>query len=111
MTFTKQQKRFISRLLSKGEADPIAPLTVDSRYHYDAETETVSEYGLIRFEDWFEGEYGDLEISLWFEQHMWRRIPEHMYWDCTGQAFTIDISWHRNPCGLISFVHKYQYDY
>lgn len=107
MTFTKKQKRVLSRLLGEKKAKPKASLTEDSRYRYDAETETVSEYGFIEFEEWF----GDSEIDLWFEQCMWRRIPEHMWWDCTGQAFTVDISWHRNPCGLVSFVHKYQYDY
>lgn len=30
-----------------------------------------------------------------------RYIP----YDCTGQPITLWIDWHRNPSGLISYVH------
>ena len=27
-------------------------------------------------------------------------------WDCTGQPTTCWITWHRNPTGLISYIHR-----
>lgn len=32
--------------------------------------------------------------------------PAFPAWDCSGLAFTSYISWHRNPCGWISVVHR-----
>ena len=38
-------------------------------------------------------------------------IPEwHSQYDCTGKAFTEYISFHKNPCGLISIIHHVGYD-
>ena len=109
MVLTRKQKRFLSRLLNKGEAYPQEllefPITGERR-RLCIDGDTVCEYGLLGFdEDWT-----DEEIGEWFEEHMAIRIPSWMYWDCTGCAFTQDIRWHRNPCGLVSFVHRIGYD-
>lgn len=38
-------------------------------------------------------------------------IPaQHSPYDCTGKAFTEFISFHKNPCGLLSIVHHIGYD-
>lgn len=31
-------------------------------------------------------------------------------YDCTGRSFTRYVHWHRNPCGLISYVHAMTID-
>lgn len=39
------------------------------------------------------------------------RIPFYNSpYDCTGKPFTAYISVHRNPCGLVSIIHRIEYD-
>ena len=40
----------------------------------------------------------------------YRIEPSFPAWDCSGLAFTAWITWHRNPCGWISVVHKIDLD-
>lgn len=48
------------------------------------------------------------EISEWFEENVVVRIWSD--YDCTGKPFTAWLHWHRNPCGLVSFVHYLSID-
>lgn len=56
-----------------------------------------TEYGFLR------GDYSDEEMQEFVDSIRIR--PHYSAYDCTGEAFTICISWHRNPSGLISIVH------
>ena len=109
MKFTKQQKRILSRIMNKGQASPKqlleVPLSDDSRWLYDKNSEGVTEFGFVEVDD-----ETDEEIDEWFRENVWRRIPSHMFWDCTGCLFTWSLSWHRNPNGLVSFVNRMSYD-
>lgn len=44
----------------------------------------------------------DEELQEWFDE---MRIVINSDYDCTGRAFTRYISWHRNPNGMVSYVH------
>lgn len=56
-----------------------------------------TEYGFLR------GDYSDEEMQEFVDSIRIR--PRYSAYDCTGEAFTMWISWHRNPSGLISIVH------
>ncbi len=49
----------------------------------------------------------DAEIQEWCDDQVVRIYSDY---DCTGRAFTRWISWHRNPCGLVSYVHAMALD-
>lgn len=73
-------------------------LPEDIVYDYDPE---VGEWGT----------YLDLteqEVNEWISEHMFVRIFSD--YDCTGKPFTVCVNWHRNPCGLISYVHTMALD-
>lgn len=66
-------------------------------------------------------EYGLYELSeeqkRMTEQELRDEIYEafaipvwHSPYDCTGKAFTQFISFHKNPCGLVSIIHHVGYD-
>lgn len=50
----------------------------------------------------------DDEVQEFVDECMTVRI--YADYDCTGQSFTRWIDWHRNPCGLISYVHAMALD-
>ena len=50
----------------------------------------------------------DDDIREFVDECMTVRI--YADYDCTGQSFTRWIDWHRNPCGLISYVHAMALD-
>ena len=109
MTFTKQQKRMLSRMLNQGACEDPKPLWAEDRCiaassGFDSDSYT---FGFLEFDEWMTDE----DIDSWFDEYMRIRIPPNMYWDCTGRAFTNWISWHRNPNGWVSFVHCVAYDY
>ena len=115
MTFTRKQKRVLSRIFNQGEADPEKllefPLHGQHRTLYDVDTETEIEYGIFDFDDWFTDE----DIEDWFDENMRISIPSWMYWDCTGCRFTWDIRWKRLPVtepghNPVSFIHRIQID-
>lgn len=49
----------------------------------------------------------DEELREYFDG---MRVVIDSPYDCTGRAFTSHISWHRNPCGLVSYVHAMAVD-
>ena len=50
----------------------------------------------------------DDEIQEFVDECMTVRI--YSDYDCTGRPFTRWVDWHRNPCGLISYVHAMAID-
>lgn len=50
----------------------------------------------------------DDDIREFVDECMMVRI--YSDYDCTGRPFTRWIDWHRNPCGLISYVHAMALD-
>ena len=91
-----------------------------SRIRYEDGGEYWREYGFILPEDILfdydpeEGEWGaytsltDEEIREWVMDNMWVSI--YSDYDCTGREFTTSITWHRNPSGLISYIHSMALD-
>ena len=68
-------------------------VTTDKKYG-----ETWAEIGFFEAEG-----MTDEEIQEYVdEMKMYVTSP----YDCSGQVFTWLISWHRNPCGWISVVHR-----
>ena len=79
------------------------------------EGEYWTEYGFILPEDIlfdYDPEVGEwetylslteAEVNEWIGENMFVRI--YSDYDCTGRPFTTGITWHRNPCGLISYQH------
>lgn len=106
---SKKDRRFLKRLCKK----EIARKSHGDRYAVPlhervrvgkADYEGYTEYGF--YED--NGET-DEEIRDFLNEEY--RIPFHYEaWDCTGKPFTCWITFHRNPCGWISFQHVVGYD-
>ena len=75
------------------------PLTEEARYYSGEEDwESYTEYGFLRGTD-----YTDAELEE-IREDMWLRVTSP--YDCSGQRFTRWITFHRNPCGLISYTHR-----
>lgn len=49
----------------------------------------------------------DAEIQEYFDDMV---VEIHSDYDCTGRSFTRYISWHRNPNGMVSYVHAMTID-
>ena len=103
-TFTKKQKRALSRVFNQGEARQAKSLTDESRERWFERTETAVEYGWLTF-DW---SWSDDDIEQWFEDCMRLRVTSS--YDCSGQWFTTYIRWRRNQNGAVSYQHYMQQD-
>lgn len=72
---------------------------------------TLRDWSRVAFGD--EGEeceYGFMPDSIVTDEQAqeWcecERITTGVPWDCSGRRFTVSITWHRNPCGVYSYVH------
>lgn len=85
------------------------PLLYEERHMPDGED--VIAYGYVYPQDMDVDSFADLtdgEIREWFEDHIAYR-PCYDY-DCSGARTTHSLSWHVNPCGLISYVHRWGLD-
>lgn len=94
--------RRIEKRAHKGKPRVIESLINNPRF-YDEDSESFYEYWLEDgMEDWT-----DEEIKQYADD-----MIERIYspWDCTGKRFTIYIHYHRNPSGLVSFVHYFGID-
>lgn len=106
MTFTKQQKRVLSRALAQQQVEPVVSLWDEPRTVYDGETRI--DFGFV---EGFSHDDDD-EVEEWFDENVRLHVCGNMHWDCSGQAFTHSLHWHRNPGGdVVSFVHRIGYDY
>ena len=93
----KHMKRAAKKALNSGET--ICPtLTEEARVHYSYDDEYWTEYGFLHGTD-----YSDDEVREIIEDMRYRIYSPY---DCTGKPFTMWIDWHRNPTGLISFIHR-----
>lgn len=69
-----------------------------------------------RYTDWdSRKDYGFFVGTGWTDDEIREEIEAmtirvNSPYDCTGRPFTITINWHRNPSGLISYVHWIGYD-
>lgn len=83
-----------------GMAKPVFSLQEDTRIHCDDNEygDSFREYGFIKgSENW-----SDEDIKYWIDSE-W--IDIRSPYDCTGKIFTAYIGYHRNPNGIISFIH------
>lgn len=110
MTFTKRQKRLLSKALGKdikkrAKGDPLRyPLWVKDRIRWDDDGEGWREYGISDEM----GGWSDEELREYFDEH---RYVIYSDYDCTGRPFTQWVEWHRNPNGSVSYVHQVGLDY
>lgn len=91
--------RYIEKRCHKTKPKTIKSLQDDTHLHYsDRLGESWFEYGFFEAKDWTDEEIqefvDDMEIHI------------NSPYDCTGMVFTQWITWHRNPCGLVSVIHK-----
>lgn len=101
----KKQMEYFKKLMRRWCADELKhthdplkwSLVQEWRTIYIGDNDSGAEYTLIETD----GDETDEEITEWVESP----------WDCTGEKFTTSLEWHRNPCGLISIVNHFNYDY
>lgn len=91
-------KRIIKKNSNQGEAREALPLTDAARVGYSDDCDNWVEYGFLKGKD-----YSDDEVREILDEAV--RYNIYSPYDCTGKAFTLWIDWHRNPSGLISYVH------
>lgn len=94
-------KKMLKQLAKQRPASPILSLQDDLHVLYDKDNQGWKEYGFYELEE----DYTDKEI----DELLWEEIGREYTWtpyDCTGQAFTCWIHWHRCPNGMISVVHR-----
>lgn len=96
----KTVKRILKKLNKQKPAAPMLSLMDDLHVHYDDNYESWYEYGFYDPEDYSDDELDDLLRQELGREYIW--TP----YDCTGQAFTSWIHWHRCPNGMISVVHR-----
>lgn len=104
----KEQRRVLRRKYRHGNSPAKLPSLMDrNRYRCDEDDyESVTEYGFLP-EKYFGrtiSDWCDEAIDEWINDNM--RLTICSPYDCTGKEFTRWITWHRNPCGRISFVHR-----
>lgn len=91
--------QYLEKRFHKTKPKVIKSLQEDTRLHCSDELGTDwIEYGFFEAKDWTDEEIqefvDDMEIHI------------NSPYDCTGMVFTQWITWHRNPCGLVSVIHK-----
>ena len=95
-------RKVMRKIHNQGMARKIKPLSMESRcYFNDDDYESFTEYGFLPMHL---EEYSDAEIEAWIDEEMVMEIRSP--YDCTGKQFTKWIDWHRNPSGMISFIHR-----
>ncbi len=103
----RQVLKDMAKRKARGKRDRLASSMLHkNRVRVGEDGETWKEYGFVFPEDIDLG--SDEELRDWFEENMAVRIFSD--YDCTGRAFTTNITWHRNPSGLISYVHRMAID-
>lgn len=100
---TKKQAKICKKIL-KGHskaARPIPSLMEEPRcaYKNDEFDSDLIEYGFLSHRT----DLTDEEIQELVDE---MRLVVYSWYDCTGQRFTRWITTHRNPSGLVSYVHN-----
>ena len=94
----KTAKKLLKKFFKQQPATTMKSLLQEPRKMY--KDEALKEYGFLPDFLWQES---DKEIEKYIYEEMWICICSP--YDCTGELFTQWITFHRNPCGAISFVH------
>ena len=96
----KKAQRLLKKVYGKRPARVIPPL-IDEERIGDVDGEYFTLYGFLpeRFNDW-----EDDEIREYLDEYMVEEIRSP--YDCTGKRFTRWYTFHRNPCGRISCIHR-----
>lgn len=102
---TREQEKIWRKILKMdykrnhgGMPREIKPLTKEHRIRAEEDGESWMEYGFFKgagLTDDEVREHIDSEI----------RYVVYSLYDCTGQPTTHWVDWHRNPCGLISYIN------
>ena len=102
MTLGNREKRIIKRMFRQSPWRGIRSLKDEERIGCASEDgESFYEYGFLPE---YLIKYPDEEIAEWIDENMREEIRSP--YDCTGLRFTHWVHFHRNPCGLISYVHS-----
>lgn len=102
MTLGKREKRIIGKMYRQSPWRGIRSLMDEERIGDVSEDGIYfSEYGFLPEKM---NKYSDEEIAEWINENMREEIRSP--YDCTGLRHTYWIHFHRNPCGLISYVHS-----
>lgn len=100
----KKTKKLLKKLTKQKPSASIVSLLDEPRRLFSEDGEGVTEYG------WCDPENcTDEEIQEYFDEQ-WKHVHWPAQWDCSGQLFTVGINWHRNPNGMISYVHHMALD-
>jgi len=103
---TREQEKVWRKILKKdyrrnhgGVMRETKPLSKELRIRADEDGDAYwTEYGL------FDGRgLTDEDIEEIIDSY---RYIIRSLWDCTGLPHTCWITWHRNPTGLISYIHR-----
>ena len=74
-------------------------LTDEPRIHCgENDWESYTEYGFLNGTDYTDDEVREILDDM--------RLRVTSPYDCSGQRFTMWMTWHRNPSGLISYTHR-----
>ena len=85
------------RTYNKGAKQDLGGLRDCVHFMYDEDGEGVTEFWLEDLKDWT-----DAEIREYMKE---QEVHNYTPYDCSGKLCTMYISFHRNPSGLVSFVH------
>ena len=105
----KIYKKIVSeRVRKESFGDPYQVSLMEKPRKGNGSYDGYTEYGLYELDE-DQKSLSDKELQeLVYNEFA---IPEwHSPYDCTGKAFTEYISVHKNPCGLVSIIHRIEYD-
>ena len=105
----KMYKKIIAdRVRKESIGDPYQVSLMEKPRKGNRSYDGYTEYGLYELDE-DQKSLSDRELEeLVYDEFA---IPEwHSPYDCTGKPFTAYISVHRNPCGLVSIIHRIEYD-
>lgn len=97
----KKERKLLKKFFRQKPIKPMVSLSETPRQRCKAYYEGLYEYGFLPEPLW---KYSDEEIEEYLNEEMWINI--YSPYDCTGKLFTQWITFHRNPCGAVSFVHS-----
>ena len=101
MTADPKFRRFVKTVFKQRPALLLPSLSDEPRVGNCSEDgETFTEYGFL-----------PEKCNTWSDEEIEERIDDmreyvNSPYDCSGQRFTMWITWHRNPGGRVSFVHR-----
>ena len=106
MVLDKKTKKILSKVFRQRPKREVTSLMDDERVGYCPEDyESVRLYGFLP--EAFNS-FTDDEVRAWLDDEM--RVTINSPYDCTGKWFTCWITFHRNPNGRISYIHRMSLD-